>query len=237
MSSLYRYRDIVSALPAALVVAALVGGGFKNATSVKPKYEAPVEVQLIDESEIPPPPPPPPPPPEPTPPPPEPAPAPQPAPEPPKPAPVPVQTPVPDPSPTPPPPPPKAETPPPKADTPPPPPPQPPAPKVSNSAAIEGAYIAKLRNYLEQVKRYPTGKEASLQRPEGKVEVWLLVARDGRVIDSGIDKPADSMLLNAATRDFLKRVTKVEHIPDDAFAGKDSQRFTAVLTYTPPQQE
>lgn len=70
-------------------------------------------------------------------------------------------------------------------------PPAPAAPKV-NAQAIENGYLQALRHELEQRKRYPSGRQASLERPQGNVEVWLEVDRSGRVISSGITNKASA---------------------------------------------
>jgi protein TonB len=233
MSAVYRYRDLIAAAPSLALAAVLVAVGFKEATSLKPKYDEPVKIELIDPADVPPPPP------EPLPPQPQQVqpqlpdrpqqPTPQPTPETPAPEQPRTEPPAPQPQPAPQP----------LPEAPPPRPPEPaPAPRPApSSAAVEGAYVSKLRAYLDQVKRYPTGKEASLQRPEGKVEVWLLVARDGRVLESGIEKSSDNMLLNEAAKSSLRRITKVEAIPENAWQGEASHRFTATFNFIPPTQE
>jgi outer membrane biosynthesis protein TonB len=45
---------------------------------------------------------------------------------------------------------------------------------------VENGYLQALRRELEQRKRYPSGRQASLERPQGNVEVWLEVDRSGR---------------------------------------------------------
>jgi Periplasmic protein TonB, links inner and outer membranes len=58
----------------------------------------------------------------------------------------------------------------------------------ANPADLESRYIARLLAELEKYKQYPRGREASLQRPQGNVVVWLLVDRSGKVLDSGIER-------------------------------------------------
>ncbi|MBN7764921.1 energy transducer TonB family protein [Pectobacterium brasiliense] len=104
------------------------------------------------------------------------------------------------------------------------------APSV-NAAALENSYAQALRAQLEQTKRYPTGRQASLERPEGRVEVWLEVDRTGRVIDSGISSKARSMLLNRAAQASLQGIKQVRAFPADAFAGQNTKRFLATFDY------
>ncbi|AIA69821.1 TonB-like protein [Pectobacterium atrosepticum SCRI1043] len=104
------------------------------------------------------------------------------------------------------------------------------APSV-NVAALENSYAQALRAQLEQTKRYPTGRQASLERPEGRVEVWLEVDRTGRVINSGINSKAPNMLLNRAAQASLQSIKQVRAFPADAFAGQSTKRFLATFDY------
>lgn len=108
-----------------------------------------------------------------------------------------------------------------------------PVPAV-NAAALENGWIAALRRDLEAQKRYPTGRQASLERPEGQVEIWLEVDRSGRVLDSGVTAKARSMLLNRAAVSSLQNIKQVKPFPADAFAGQRTKRFTATFNYRAP---
>ncbi|MGB8667941.1 MAG: energy transducer TonB [Serratia inhibens] len=107
------------------------------------------------------------------------------------------------------------------------------APKV-NAQAIENGYLQALRRELEQRKRYPSGRQASLERPQGNVEVWLEVDRSGRVLSSGIANKAASMLLNRAAMSSLQSISQVKPFPSDAFAGQTTKRFSATFNYQAP---
>ncbi|MGN7738663.1 energy transducer TonB family protein [Pseudomonas sp. 22526] len=240
MYALFRARQLLGSVPA-LIALVLIALGIQSQTlKVQPVYdESAVEIALVEpepqvapepvvEQEPPPPviedqeaePAPPPPP----------KPQPQPKPEP-KPKPQPKPTPVAakaTPAPTPP----VAAKPvqPAVAPTPAPPAP-PPAPKVDGQA-LEGSYLKGLRNELDSYKQYPSGRQASLERPTGEVVVWLLVDRQGRVLDSGIQTQASSMLLNRAATNSLRRIKQVKPFPEQAFGGRNEQRFTATFNYS-----
>ncbi|MBP1130521.1 protein TonB [Serratia sp. PL17] len=107
------------------------------------------------------------------------------------------------------------------------------APKV-NTQAIENGYLQALRHELEQRKRYPSGRQASLERPQGNVEVWLEVDRSGRVLSSGITNKASSMLLNRAALSSLQSISQVKPFPSDAFNGQTTKRFSATFNYQAP---
>ncbi|BDB18718.1 hypothetical protein cym2001_20830 [Pseudomonas sp. CYM-20-01] len=240
MYVLFRARQLLGSVPA-LIALVLIALGIQSQTlKVEPVYdESAVELALVEpepevipepvvEQE--------PPPPviedeeaEPAPPPPPPKPQPKPKPEPkPKPVPKPVvakPTPVP--------------TPPPVAAKPAPAPvaqaaptPAPPAPPKVDGQALEGGYLKGLRNELDTYKQYPTGRQASLERPSGEVVIWLLVDRQGRVLDSGLQTQASSMLLNRAATNSLRRIKQVKPFPEQAFGGRNEQRFTATFNYS-----
>ncbi|MGY2275477.1 energy transducer TonB family protein [Pseudomonas azotoformans] len=238
MYVLFRARQLLGSVPA-LIALVLIALGIQSQTlKVEPVYdESAVELALVEpepevipepvvEQE--------PPPPviedeeaEPAPPPPPPKPLPKPKPEPkPKAVPKPV---VAKPTPTP--------TPPPVAAKPAPvaqaaPTPAPPAPPKVDGQALEGGYLKGLRNELDTYKQYPTGRQASLERPTGEVVVWLLVDRQGRVLDSGLQTQASSMLLNRAATNSLRRIKQVKPFPEQAFGGRNEQRFTATFNYS-----
>jgi protein TonB len=110
---------------------------------------------------------------------------------------------------------------------------KPAAPKVDHQAA-EGGYLKGIRSDLDRYKQYPTGRQASLERPSGDVVIWLLVDRAGKVLDSGIQDKASSMLLNRAATNSLRRIQQVKPFPAEAFAGQSQLRITATFNYSTP---
>lgn len=246
MSLLFTSRKALACLPAVCLLAVAVQSALKADLKITPKYDdSTVEVALIDPADLQPEP-------LPEPPPPEPEALPEPPPEP-DPEPV-VELPEPPAKPKPKPP--EVKSPPPKPKpevakpVPKPAPAKPvvakpveskpapaapavpaPAAPVVNVASLESSYIAALHAELEKHKQYPRGREASLQRPVGNVVVWLLIDRGGKVLDSGIEKKAASMLLNKAAQTSLRRIEQVRPFPKDVFGGRDKYRFNATLVY------
>ena len=238
MYVLFRARQLLGSVPAVIALVLIAMGIQSQTLKVEPVYdESAVELALVEpepetvpepvvEQE--------PPPPviedeeaEPAPPPPPPKPLPKPKPEPkPKPVAKPV---VAKPAPTPPP---VAAKPAPAAVAQTAPTPAPPAPPKVDGQALEGGYLKGLRNELDTYKQYPTGRQASLERPSGEVVIWLLVDRQGRVLDSGLQTQASSMLLNRAATNSLRRIKQVKPFPEQAFGGRNEQRFTATFNYS-----
>lgn len=240
MYVLFRARRLLGSVPALIALVLIALGIHSQTLKVEPVYdESAVELALVEpEPEVMPEPvveqePPPPviedeea---EPAPPPPPPKPLPKPKPEPkPKPVPKPVVA-KPTPTPTPPP---VAAKPAPAAVAQTAPTPAPPAPPKVDGQALEGGYLKGLRDELDTYKQYPTGRQASLERPSGEVVVWLLVDRQGRVLDSGLQTQASSMLLNRAATNSLRRIKQVKPFPEQAFGGRNEQRFTATFNYS-----
>jgi len=241
MYVLFRVRQLLGSVPAVIALVLIAMGIQSQTLKVEPVYdESAVELALVDPEPEPEPPviPEPvvePPPPvieeadaEPAPPPPPPKPLPKPEPKPkPKPLPKPVVAKA---APTPPPV--AAAKPVPAVTAPAAPAPAPPAPPKVDGQALEGGYLKGLRNELDTYKQYPTGRQASLERPSGEVVVWLLVDRQGRVLDSGLQTQASSMLLNRAATNSLRRIKQVKPFPEQAFGGRNEQRFTATFNYS-----
>lgn len=225
MNAIYRHRHWVATLGAiGQLLLAWVIASQPLAPPRDPIVKDEIEIALVEPPpEVPPPPPPPPPE---TPPPEPPAPTP-PAPTPPRPAQPLVDTPVPDPIPPAPPPVPQPDPPP---ATPDPPPPPPPAPPVN--VGLEAQYVGQVRSYLNMIKRYPTGREASQLRPKGTTRVWFELKRDGELVDAGVDVSSDSILLDKQALTTVRRAT-YPPFPSDAWPGQLSHRFTVELDFKP----
>ncbi len=235
MAFIYRHRNVPASAAACAVVALAIYSQTHRSPPIK--RENPEEPITVTIAELPPPPPPVPVPPPPVPPPPRPTP---PTPTPPrpveaKPAPTPSPNPIPvarqEPPPPPAPPAPPAPTPPPPAPPlPPAPPPAPPAP-AAPSVDASATYTGRVRAYLNSVKRYPTGREASIQRPEGKVRVWFVLRRDGSLVDAGVEDSSNSILIDNAGLTTVKRGSMPPF--EAAFGSEETHRFTVDLDFKP----
>ncbi len=101
------------------------------------------------------------------------------------------------------------------------------------SASVEAEFIARVRALLNASKRYPTGREASLQRPQGKVRVWFTLARNGGLLDSGLQDSSNSLLLDNAALATVRRAAFAA-FPAEAWAGQEQHRFSAELEFVAP---
>ncbi len=234
MAYLYRHRNVPAGAAACAVVAlAIYSQTHRTPPIHRENAQEPIAVTLVE-----PPPPPTPIPPPPVPPPPAPTP---PRPTPPVPAPPkpveakPTPAPAPNPIPVP-----KVEQPPPPAPPPPAPPPAPPppaapptppAPPPPPTVDLSATYTGRVRAYLNSTKRYPTGREASIQHPEGKVRIWFVLRRDGSLVDAGIDDSSNSILLDNAGLATVRRGTMPPF--EGAFGNEETHRFTVDLDFKP----
>ncbi len=106
------------------------------------------------------------------------------------------------------------------------------APQPPVSASLENNYIASVRATLNANKRYPTGREASLQRPSGKVKLWFVLARNGVLQDAGIDESSNSIILDNAALSTLRRTTYAPW-PEGSWASQSQHKFTVTLDFVP----
>jgi protein TonB len=106
-----------------------------------------------------------------------------------------------------------------------------PAPAPS-SASMESSYVATVRAQLNANKRYPTGREASLQRPSGKAVVWFVLNRNGALHEAGIEDSSNSIILDNAALSTVRR-TSYANWPEGSWPGQSQHRFTVTLDFAP----
>lgn len=108
--------------------------------------------------------------------------------------------------------------------------PAPPPPRTLSAQNADDAYRAAIRRYLNEMKRYPTSREARQLRPQGVVRVWFELDRAGQLLGLGIDAPSGSPLLD---REALRTVRNGHYppVPADAFVGASSLRLVVPIEY------
>lgn len=107
-----------------------------------------------------------------------------------------------------------------------------PAPVAAAKPNVDGEYIARIRSYLNSIKRYPSGREASQLRPEGTVKIWFVLRRDGSLVDSGIEQSSNSTLLDEAARKTVSRAT-FPGFPEQFMTDQETHRFSVDLQFRP----
>lgn len=114
----------------------------------------------------------------------------------------------------------------------------PPAPAVlppprqeAKGLSVEDAYIAQIRSSVQSRKKYPTGREASMQKPSGTVRACMDLSRAGTPAnDIVIERTSHSMILDAEARKLL-RTGAYPPFPAGAFPGESTHRFCIHLEY------
>jgi protein TonB len=108
----------------------------------------------------------------------------------------------------------------------------PPTPPVDSGRAAQTRYVSRVRAYLQGIKRYPSGREASLQRPAGITVVAFTLRRDGALLEAHVEKGSGSMLLDNTALATVRRGS-YPAFPDEAWAGSPAQGFTVELEFLP----
>jgi len=103
---------------------------------------------------------------------------------------------------------------------------------ASRLNVTEEAYVNRLYDQLNRTKRYPTGREASLTRPEGTAVVWVDVARDGHVVARGVEQTSYSMLLDDMAVALVGR-TSYDSLPADGWTDGPTHRFIVGYRFSP----
>ena len=111
-------------------------------------------------------------------------------------------------------------------------PPETPKPVQPVSVNLESNYIASVRATLNANKRYPTGREASLQRPAGKVKVWFVLMRNGALHEAGIEESSNSIILDNAALATVRR-TSYSPWPEGSWSSEAQHKFTVTLDFVP----
>jgi protein TonB len=109
--------------------------------------------------------------------------------------------------------------------------PQPDAKAIA--ASMETEYAVKVRAMLNSTKRYPTGRKASQERPQGKVKVWFTLTRTGALVDTGVLLSSESNMLDDAALSTVRRGT-YPAFPPNTWVGEEQHKFVAEMEFTPP---
>ncbi len=88
--------------------------------------------------------------------------------------------------------------------------------------AARASYLAKLKDWLEERKVYPS--EARIQRIEGTVRIYFTIDADGTVLESGVRKTSGHAVLDRAAEDLIARAQPLP-APPSAFGRR---QFTIV---------
>lgn len=103
----------------------------------------------------------------------------------------------------------------------------------AKAASMESEYASLVRAMLNTTKRYPTGRAASQQRPQGKVKVWFTLARGGALLEAGILESSNSNLLDDAAIATVRRGL-YPPFPANTWLDHEFHKFSAEIEFNPP---
>jgi len=103
----------------------------------------------------------------------------------------------------------------------------------AQAASLESEYAGKVRAMLNATKRYPTGRAASQQRPQGRVKVWFTLGRGGALLEAGVLESSNSNLLDDAAMATVRRGV-YPPFPANTWLDQESHKFSAEIEFNPP---
>lgn len=98
---------------------------------------------------------------------------------------------------------------------------------------LDSDFENKIRSVIESAKRYPTGREASLQKPQGVVVACVVLQRDGSLQDMKVQKSSTYPILDNAAKRLLANL-QYPAMPADIFPGQANHAFCVNLDYKVP---
>ena len=90
------------------------------------------------------------------------------------------------------------------------------------------SYVGSVRAALDRGKRFPTGREVSLEQPSGRSEVTFSLTRRGKVAAARTTKSSNSTPLDDMAKTLVRRA-KYPAFPANAWSGEPTHSF--VVTY------
>lgn len=102
-----------------------------------------------------------------------------------------------------------------------------------NRADSDKEFENKIRSVIESSKRYPTGREASLQKPQGVVVACVVLLRDGTLQEMKIQRSSTYPILDNAAKRLLANL-QYPPMPQDIFPGQATHFFCVNLDYKVP---
>lgn len=98
---------------------------------------------------------------------------------------------------------------------------------------LDSDFENKIRSVIESAKRYPTGREASLQKPQGVVVACVVLQRDGSMQEMKVQKSSSYPILDNAAKRLLANL-HYPAMPADIFPGQANHAFCVNLDYKVP---
>ena len=99
--------------------------------------------------------------------------------------------------------------------------------------SLESEYVRQIKAMLNATKRYPTGRQASLERPVGKVRIVFVLSRTGTLVSAQVQVSSNSNMLDDAALSAVRRAT-YPAFAGDLWRGQNTHEFSVDIDFVPP---
>ncbi len=102
-----------------------------------------------------------------------------------------------------------------------------------STQSLESEYVRQVQAMLNATKRYPTGRQASLERPVGKVRIVFVLSRSGILVNAMVQVSSNINMLDDAALSAVRRAT-YPAFTGDLWKGQDTHEFSVDIEFVPP---
>ena len=102
-----------------------------------------------------------------------------------------------------------------------------------SAQSLESEYVRQIKAMLDATKRYPTGRQASLERPVGKVRIVFVLGRNGALVSAQVQVSSNSNMLDDAALSAVRRAT-YPAFTGDLWRGQNTHEFSVDIDFVPP---
>ena len=93
--------------------------------------------------------------------------------------------------------------------------------------------MRKVQGMLNATKRYPTGRQASQERPQGKVRIVFVLNRAGVLQSAKVQDSSNSNMLDDAALAGVRRAS-YPGFSAELWAGQETHEFSVDIDFLPP---
>jgi periplasmic protein TonB len=102
-----------------------------------------------------------------------------------------------------------------------------------SAQSLESEYVRQIKAMLNATKRYPTGRQASLERPVGKVRIVFVLSRNGALVSAQVQVSSNINMLDDAALSAVRRAT-YPAFAGDLWRGQNTHEFSVDIDFVPP---
>ena len=102
-----------------------------------------------------------------------------------------------------------------------------------SAQSLKSEYVRQIKAMLNATKRYPTGRQASLERPVGKVRIVFVLSRNGALVSAQVQVSSNSNMLDDTALSAVRRAT-YSAFAGDLWRGQNTHEFSVDIDFVPP---